>query len=103
MEQMERRVKALHAVTEAAKIHADSLIKEVEGSGAYGVNDSFKKARTMYVGDLRGHIRVLESIKFDGETKLHERLQDLDLEASVDLLLAVEDHIRDLRRFRETF
>jgi hypothetical protein len=91
-EKFEKRQKALRNLIDAVAIHADSLEKK-----ATHFNESFKQARLTYVGQLRDDIRTVRSIRFDGETKLKERLYDLGLEESVDLLHAVEDHIRELR------
>lgn len=90
---------ALKEVSDAATIHAASLQTSIMDRD---MNPSFKAARRQYMESLTKAINVVNGLKLDETTKVVERVADLDLEEATDLLHAVEDHIRSLRRSRRS-
>lgn len=90
---------ALTEVTRAAEIHLEKLEDTVSGEGAdKNFTDSFKRARRVYIRNLTEALLKVKALKFDEEFKLIERVSDLSLEDSLDLLEAVQDHIRNRPR-----
>lgn len=97
MTHMVERIEAIREVAKAAGIHAAAMEDELENRFALSRNEGFRQGRREYIRKVRRALSVLQEIRFDGETKLKERLDDLGLEESVDLQLAVEERIRLLR------
>jgi hypothetical protein len=87
---------ALKVVLNAAGIHNESLKSSILTDRS--MQRGFKDARQEYINKLSKAISEVQSLKMEEDLKVKERVGDLDLEQSVDLLIAVEDHIRELRR-----
>lgn len=101
MEKTEKAKEALKIVTDAAGIHCERLSETLQNS-KYPKNESFNTARLQFIRKTQAAIREVKALKLDEELKIKERVDGLSLEESVDLLIAVENHIRDLRRFEIT-
>lgn len=95
---MEKIKEALDIVVTAAGIHCDRLTETLEKSHRGYGNDSFNTARLQYIRKTQADLRVVKGLKLDEELKIKERVSDLSLEESVDLMLALEDRIRTLRQ-----
>lgn len=91
---------ALRVVVGAAGIHKDELKSSILNDKS--MQRGFKDARSGYIDKLSAAISEVSSLRLEETLKVIERVQDLDLEESVDLLIAVEDHIRSLRRNRRS-
>lgn len=89
---------ALILVTDAASLHKAAMEESIDQATYNSMSDSFKHARRSYIRQLEDAIRQVERLKFDENLTISEKVSDLNLEESVDLLHAVEDHIRSLRR-----
>lgn len=90
---------ALKEVTDAAHIHSERMLETLDDRFA---SESFTALRREYVSRLKVAIEEAKAIKLDETLKVQERVSDLSLEAAVDLLHAVEDHIRTLRRYNRS-
>lgn len=88
---------ALKLVADAAKIHSDNLRESLNEDRHF--NRSFNSSRAEYINKVNFAISTVRALKFDETLKVSERVADLDLAESVDLLHAVEDHIRKLRQY----
>jgi hypothetical protein len=95
MSTLKEKQEALRRVADAAKIHGDNLRASLKDR--YNT-EPFNAARADYVSKLNGALVEVSLLKLDESLKVSERVRDLGLEESVDLLHAVEDHIRSLRR-----
>ena len=93
---LEQKRKALNTVIDAATIHNDKLLASLTDRAISG-NRSFVAARKEYINKLRDAIFEVRAIQLDNELTVIQRVSDLDLGEAVDLLLAVQDHIRELR------
>lgn len=93
---LESKRNAIKVVADAAQIHSDYLKGTLTTDRHQ--SRSFNSARAGYVDKVNAAISEVLRIKFDESAKISERVSDLNLEDSVDLLHAVEDHIRSLRR-----
>lgn len=98
MSTLQEKRDAIKLVADAATIHRDRM-KDSLRNERYD-SPSFQAARGGYVSKLSTALGEVARLKLDEELKLAERVTDLTLEESVDLLHAVEDHIRELRRHR---
>jgi uncharacterized protein (DUF2164 family) len=88
---------ALKLVADGAKIHNDYLRSTLNDRYS---NQSFNAARAAYVRKLDEALSEVARLKLDETLKVSERVSDLNLEDAVDLLHAVEDHIRNLRQHK---
>lgn len=95
MGKLEDKRTALNMVLDAADIHSKTL---TESLSEYGMQEGFKRARVAYVGKLQNAVSEARTIRLDENATISQRVADLDLEEATDLLHAVEDHIRSLRR-----
>ncbi len=92
----QEKLNSVRFVAQAAGIHRDHL-KDTLKNETF-VNQSFGPARQNYINRLTEAMNVVAGLKLDESERISERVSDLTLEDSVDLLHAVEDHIRSLRR-----
>lgn len=95
MGKIESKRDALNIVLDAADIHSKTL---TESLSEYGMQAGFKRARVTYIGKLQNAVAEARMIRLDSDGTISQRVADLDLEEATDLLHAVEDHIRSLRR-----
>jgi hypothetical protein len=93
---LEEKRDALNVVLDAAKIHSQSLVTSL--TEEFGMQKGFADARRSYIRKLDNALSEARSIRLDENATISQRVGDLDLEQATDLLLAVEDHIRSLRR-----
>jgi hypothetical protein len=102
MEKKQEVQESLQEVIRAAEIHVESLQASLTErySAARNNNESFKAARRGYINKVTTAIRELRALKLEEGQKIKERVRDLSLEESVDLLFAVENHIRGLRSLK---
>jgi hypothetical protein len=89
---------ALHLVSDAASLHKKAMEESIATATASSMSESFKHARQSYIRRLDLAISMVNLLRFDESLTISEKVSDLNLEDSVDLLHAVEDHIRSLRR-----
>lgn len=97
---LQEKQDALRVVVDAAGIHNESLRSSILNDRS--LQRGFKDARSGYINKLAKAIAEVSSLRLEETLKVSERVRDLDLEESVDLLIAVEDHIRSLRRNRRS-
>lgn len=95
MGKLEDKRTALNVVLDAARVHSQTL---TESLSEYGMQEGFKSARRSYIRKLQNAVSEAASIRLDSEGTISQRVADLDLGEATDLLHAVEDHIRSLRR-----
>lgn len=98
MSDLTSKRKNLHLVAEAAALHKTAMEATIAEATTSNMSASFKHARQSYIRKLDAAILEVYRLKFDESATVSERVSDLNLEDSVDLLHAVEDHIRSLRR-----
>lgn len=98
MSDLTKMREALHLVTDAAYLHQKAMEDSIASATTYSMADSFKRARQSYIKRLQTAVAEVRRMKFDETATVSEKVSDLNLEDSVDLLHAVEDHIRSLRR-----
>lgn len=96
MSTLEQKREALKLVADAASIHSDHLRETLKDNRN---NASFNAVRGAYVSKLNTAIGEVQRLRLDETLKVSERVSDLNLEDAVDLLHAVEDHIRKLRGY----
>lgn len=98
MEKKAEEVEAdLKIVLDAAGIHLESLQASLISERRYNKNDSFSSARLAFIRKTQAAIQRVRALKLTETMQIKERVRDLTLEESVDLMLALEDHIRNLR------
>lgn len=97
MEKKAEEVEAdLKIVLDAAGIHLERLTETLNNS-RYPKSDSFNSARLAFIRKTQAAIQRVQALKLTETLQIKERVRDLTLEESVDLMLALEDRIRNLR------
>ena len=104
MTTIEDKASAIRDIAHAAGIHVDNLERDLRNESRYTFanNPDTTRARQGYINKVRDSLRVVRGISFDETGTVQERVRDLELGQAVDLLHAVEDHIRQLRRNSRT-
>lgn len=104
MTTIEDKASAIRDVAHAAGIHVENLERDLRNESRYvfSNNPDTTRARQGYINKVKESLRVVRGISFDEEGTVQQRIRDLDLEQAVDVLHAVEDHIRELRRHRRS-